>query len=51
MFNVKETSTPELVREFSDLHVASATSMTFDFARHQRLGDVVDELRSRGVLD
>lgn len=51
MHNVKDMRTPKLVREFMLIHVESAVDDRFDAARHHRLGEVVDELRYRGVLD
>lgn len=48
---VAEMSTPALVREFTDIKCADARGEAFDRARHNRLGDVVTELRNRHVLD
>lgn len=51
MTDVSYMSTPQLVREFAALKVASAVSEEFGETQHNRLGDVVRELRNRGALD
>jgi hypothetical protein len=56
MNEVKGMRTPELVREFAELKVWFATHeitgpIREGDAKHHRLGAVVNELRSRGVLD
>jgi hypothetical protein len=54
--NVTEMNTPALVREFAAIKVwfvvHETTGPTSEGGnRHHRLGEVVDELRARGVLD
>lgn len=55
---VGEMRTPELVREFIDIKYVSKFPSTYaeahsarGNAQHARLGEVVGELRTRGVLD
>lgn len=45
-----EMTTPQLVREFADHRVDAALGLT-TAASHKRLGEVVDELRRRNVLN
>ena len=49
--SVFDMSTPQLVREFAEIKMASARGDRFTATMHVRLGDVVSELRRRGVLD
>lgn len=52
MSNAPELTTPQLVREYRDLHVAAAlNNHRPPAAQAARLADIVDELRARGVLD
>lgn len=46
-----EMTTPELVREFVAIKQADARGEVYTRVRHERLGQVVTELRMRGVLD
>ena len=46
-----DQTTPELVREFVDIKCADARGELTTRVRHDRLSAVVDELRSRNVLD
>lgn len=47
----EEMSTPQLVREFTAIKCADARGERATAIQHARLGLVVNELRSRGVLD
>jgi hypothetical protein len=44
-------TTPTLVREFVEIKQADARGDEITYKTHARLGDIVRELRTRGVLD
>lgn len=48
--NVQEMTTPKLVREFTAIKCADARGERVTDAIHNRLSEVVNELRKRGVL-
>jgi hypothetical protein len=51
MTNPTDMTTPQLVREFVSHKTADARGRLATAEEHARLGSIVDELRTRGVLD
>jgi hypothetical protein len=48
---ITSATTPTLVREFVEIKQADARGDDITYKTHAQLGDIVRELRSRGVLD
>ena len=51
MRDVREMRTPLLVREFAHIKMSTVGAKQYSDIDHERLDQVVTELRNRGVLD